>query len=506
MHDVVVVSDLHMGRGKNPRTGRYVRLEAFFYDEDFVQFCRFLCEDATKRDVFFKLVLNGDTFDLLRIEPETGPDASRRERRFGPAMTPAMAARTVTAILEGHPRFVDAIATVLQAGHEVVFLPGNHDIQIQWHQVRDAIRLFVDDRLRARTGEDAAREAMGRLTFGDWFYYEERRVWIEHGCQYDPDNSFEYWLRAGLADMPEEVIESEQDYPLGSFFQRYLYNAFGNLTFIVPTSTSNARYFKWMLLNRPRLLARVSYSHFPFFFQLVRRMARSGHSARDELERTHRAELGRLATRSGIGSRLAEVEALKNVQPDVGRALWDVTKQVLKFVLLAFAVAMFGTGLWFAGFHAINQIQIGFGLKAFLFLTLNFFLLISAAVGVAYVLLRGSHAVSPHPLRRAARAIGKKLDVPIVAFGHSHEENVAPLRNGKGARAWYYNTGTWIAVFTHDQLLPRERVQFTYLHIKGDEAELVYWSPGRGGPQPVVLLEDDDEEGEPDRPAAGQPS
>jgi hypothetical protein len=39
--------------------------------------------------------------------------------------------------------------------------------------------------------------------------------------------------------------------------------------------------------------------------------------------------------------------------------------------------------------------------------------------------------------------------------------------------------------------LPRERVQFTFLRVRGLEAELLQWSPGRDRPMPVILLEED---------------
>ena len=58
-HDIVVLSDLHLGRGKNPSTGRYYRLEAFFYDDDFLQFCQHLIDDARLRQSRLRLILNG---------------------------------------------------------------------------------------------------------------------------------------------------------------------------------------------------------------------------------------------------------------------------------------------------------------------------------------------------------------------------------------------------------------------------------------------------------------
>jgi hypothetical protein len=80
--------------------------------------------------------------------------------------------------------------------------------------------------------------------------------------------------------------------------------------------------------------------------------------------------------------------------------------------------------------------------------------------------------------------------VPLVTFGHSHEEVVEPLERPAGP-GWYFNTGTWIAVFTHDVLVPRDRVQLTFLRVRGADAELLHFSPGRDAALPVVLLEED---------------
>jgi hypothetical protein len=60
-------------------------------------------------------------------------------------------------------------------------------------------------------------------------------------------------------------------------------------------------------------------------------------------------------------------------------------------------------------------------------------------------------------------------------------------------------------VFTHDVLMPRERVQFTFLRVHEYEAELLYWSPGRGTSAPVILLDERNPEAEPRRQAAAEP-
>lgn len=487
LHDIIVVSDLHLGRGKNPRTGRYYRLEAFFFDDDFHHFCTHLIAEARERDARFKLVLNGDTFDLLRIDHDPQSAGKRRERRYGPILTPPVAADTLRQILEGHPVFVSALAEVLAAGHQVVFLPGNHDIEVQWRPVQETIRDAILAAVEAKGAEVA--DASERLIFEPWFHHEPGRIWIEHGCQYDPENAFRYYLRSGLADEPERVLEAEVDVPLGTFFQRYLYNQFGNITFIVPNSRSNFRYFRWLVLNRPRLLARVATVHLPFFFQVLRRIAKAG-SKPAELEQCHRRELRTLAQDSGLGETLGIIESYKQVQASSALLARDVITRIIKIIGFALLGALLVVALWTLGVHSIGTTALGFGGKAILFLALNFLFLTIAVVTVMYLLLRPAEQRHDPGLPKTAEKIAPLLKVPIVTFGHTHDEEIHAVPLGEDRRAWYFNTGTWIAVFAADTLLPRERVQYTFLRVRGHEGELLHWSPGRGEATPVVLIEE----------------
>ncbi len=487
--DLVVVSDLHLGRGFDPETKRWHRLEAFFYDGDFYSFCEWLCRDAGGRGVRFALILNGDILDLLRIEPEPAPEgASGLERRFGPPVTPAVAARMVRDILRGHAVFADALAAVLAAGHEVVFLPGNHDLELQWEPVQAEVRREVSDRLGVR---GAPGEALQRLRFGPWFFYEPGRIWIEHGCQYDPENAFRFPLRHRLADSPEAVTVAERDMPLGNFFQKYLYNAFGSVTFIVPSSRANYRYFRFLLANRPRLLVSVARSHGRFLVQLLRRLSRAPAAAwQREAEQAHAAELGEIAKRSGLGNRLQEIDTLKFVGADAARAASGLLRQAAKLAAGTALVAVAAMLVWASAWRALDALMLGFGWKALLSLALY---LVFGAVGLAALVaaaLRVPTDEPPRPLGSAAERIASIVDVPLVTFGHSHDEIVSPIPRPNG-NAWYFNTGTWIAVFSHDALTPRKPVQYTFLHVRGLEGELMQWSPGRGRPIPVVLLDDE---------------
>ncbi len=485
--DLVVLSDLHLGRGRRLATKRWHRLETFLYDDDFLAFCRWLCRQQAARGAPLALVLNGDTFDFLRIEPDPAPGARGPERRFGPPPTGEGAARMAADILAGHPAFVDGLAEVLAAGHEVILLPGNHDLELQLDPVQAEVRAAVAARLAAAGAEGAA----SRLRFEPWFLHEPGRAWIEHGCQYDPENAFRFHLRRGLA-ADAEAEAARRDMPLGNFFQKYLYNAFGHITFIVPSSRANYRYLRWLVAYRPRLLLRVLWSHAPFLVQVLRRLAAAAADPgwQDAAAAAHEAELTRLAAASGLGGRLREVDRLKATGADAARAAAGILRQAAKLLAGTGLALLVGLGALAGASAAIDALQFGAGWKALLSLSLYLLAGAGVAAGLVAAAVRMPADEPPRPLQDAADRIGALLDVPVVAFGHTHEEVVAPLRRPGGG--WYFNTGTWIAVFTHDVLVPRARVQFTFLSVRGAEAELLQWSPQRDRALPVILLEEED--------------
>ena len=447
-----------------------------------------MCAEAAARGVPATLVLNGDVFDMLRIEPSGGAaDGPAPARRFGPLPTPPLAARMMADVLAGHPVFVAALADVLAAGQEIVAISGNHDLEVQWPEVQGEVRRAVGAALAAR-GAPAALEG---LRFESWFHHEPGRIWIEHGCQYDPENAFRFPLRSKLAASPAVADVAERDMPLGNFFQKYLYNAFGSISFIVPSSRANYRYFRFLLANQPRLLFHIARSQGRFVLQLARRLARPPDpETRRAAEAAHDAELEELAARSGLGERLRAVAALRLQGKDAAHAISGMLRQALKLAVGSLLVAVVALAVLTASSHAIEALKVGFGLKALLSLVLYLSFGALAAVALVAAAIRVPRDEPPRPLRAAAERIATLLDVPLVTFGHTHEEVVAPIRRASGT-GWYFNTGTWVAVFTHDVLVPRQRVQYTFLRVRGHDADLLQWSPGRERPMPVVLLEEE---------------
>lgn len=483
MRDLIVLSDFHLGRGKNLDSGRYWALEAFFYDKDFGNFIEWLASQAPADQPKPQLIFNGDTFDLLRVEPEAEGGADGRAPAY---LTPAIAARILEKILAGHPTFVQGVACALAAGMPVLFLPGNHDVELQWPEVQAVLRQVLADEL-GRLGRDPETILDELLAFQPWFYYEPGRVWIEHGCQYDPENAFRWYLRSGLGQLAAD--DTELDQPLGNFFQRYLYNGFGPITFMVPSSRANFRYGRWLLLNNPAVLARAATSQLPFAFKWLRRLALKKLQPPTTLPEVHAAELRLLAEQSGLGERLLRIEALKELRGDVVAAVESLARNLLRALGIAMFAVLVVIGVWFLGFDVIQSAQLGSASKTLWFVALNFAFFSTLTAGGVLLLLRDGPPQVPSPLPRAAEQIAEWLEVPLVTFGHTHDETVQRLAQPL-SRGWYFNTGTWIAVFTHDVLLPRERVQYTFLRIRGKQGELLHWHPARNQAVDVVLLDD----------------
>lgn len=488
--DYVIVSDLHLGAGRSETSARYFHLENFFFDQEFLLFTRFLTRKARGSERPLKLIINGDFMDLLRIdriddlhrEKFRLKTAKRKTSRLDYESVVEELEAKVSVILRGHPVFFQALGEFLMSGQYVLIMPGNHDHEIQLETLRAGIRRAIAAHI------DTDDEVLSRLEFRSWFYHEPGLLWVEHGNQYDAYNSFRYPLKRELPEPECTCYEDEIDMPFGSYFQRYLYNRFGKVTFIVPGRQSNAQYFLWLLVNRPSIIFKSAFGYGPLFFKMARRCLQGHEAWEREAERRHREDMDRLARESGLGEKLARIEALKTVG---GRAAL-IVERIFKRTVIGIAAFLGGLSLflwiWFMAYSAIwSQVLPGWT-RPFLFVFMNLFLLLAVFGGVTLALYRTMKKPAPTPYRTAAAAIARLTGVKIVTFGHSHREDSWRV---PGTDAWYFNTGTWIATFTAFRIEPRESVQFTYLQILDGKAALMVWSPEVERPKPAVLLDED---------------
>lgn len=227
---ILVVSDLHLSAGIDPRTRRYDPRENFVAGR---AFRRFIDYHLPSQPGDALLILNGDIFDFLRVirvprsvkdfsewsaalkavDREYPPDrltltVSRWERWFGLRTNDFKTIWKLDRIARGHQSFFAALARWLRAGGSIAFIKGNHDVELYWPLVQLGIRRHIARHDEKAPGED-------RIEFHqDWLGVHN--VYIEHGHQFEPVTRV-----SGTATLPGD---REIRLPLGSLINRYIIN------------------------------------------------------------------------------------------------------------------------------------------------------------------------------------------------------------------------------------------------------------------------------------------
>src|SRR5258708_25855269 len=227
--EILIVSDLHLGRGREPYTRRFVCTETFVSDQAFDRWLRASHPEEKKL-----LVLNGDTFDFIRIAncPETPDDVakwsallarlgvtktvnelqaaiSKKEEKYGLQTDDYKSVWKLLQMAEGHQEFLHALAYWIERGGSLLVVKGNHDLDLYWPLVRKALLLFLED-------EGASASALRRVFYCD-SSITMHNVYLEHGHKYDRQQD----MSAGptLPDQPTQL-----NLPLATFIARYLIN------------------------------------------------------------------------------------------------------------------------------------------------------------------------------------------------------------------------------------------------------------------------------------------
>jgi UDP-2,3-diacylglucosamine pyrophosphatase LpxH len=172
---IVVISDLHVGSGRLDDCDSEL-------EECFVSFIDLLHRDGSS----VKLVINGDFLDFAQAEPWQDRDfEASSELQVELCFTQDQSVEKLKSILQAHQKIFKALARFLcSEGNSLVILPGNHDADFFWPEVRSLFSSEV-------CGPHPAMRK--RLRFHLEQSYRPRlspQVWIEHGHQYDPVNAF----------------------------------------------------------------------------------------------------------------------------------------------------------------------------------------------------------------------------------------------------------------------------------------------------------------------------
>lgn len=176
-----VISDLHLCEEepvhpKYPLWKKY-KTRQFFFDHEFRNFLDHLHERAQGDSV--ELVLNGDIFDFDSVTsiPADPPfHVSRREELRGLLPQEEKSEFKIEKILSDHKEWVNSLRTFINRGHRVIFVIGNHDVELYFPKVQAKILEMLS----------VEPNRLQHVRFCEWFYISNGDTLIEHGHQYDP--------------------------------------------------------------------------------------------------------------------------------------------------------------------------------------------------------------------------------------------------------------------------------------------------------------------------------
>lgn len=235
----LVVSDLHLGKGRILQGGALNSLEEFYFAERFVEFINYYMSGEYK-DYQIELILNGDIFNFLQVD---------YRGHFLTVLTEGVTLSVLRSIIEGHPQFFNAIKEfAAKEGNQVTYVVGNHDQGMFW----PACRNYLD-------------EVIGKkVKYRNIVYYFDG-VHIEHGHMYEAANRLDTKRFFLKKDLPEPIL----NLPLGShFFVEFVLrvkNSYPYVDKIRPFS----KMLRWALLSETSFFMRGVTQLITYFLRIL---------------------------------------------------------------------------------------------------------------------------------------------------------------------------------------------------------------------------------------------
>ena len=360
--DLYIVSDLHLSEGLSADGRRFSRLESFFFDQEFSNFLSAVQTDTQTRNTSARLILNGDIFDFLATkrvplnsDEFEGESVTSTERKYGLSTTAAKSAWKMRCIVRGHHDFFEALIGFIQAGHRVTLIRGNHDVELFWPEVQEALYEEMESVALELFPDGLQYQIRDHMEMRHWFYLEKDRIFVEHGHQYDSGNSFRFNLAPVMPASFDENGHSVLDYPTGSLFVRYMFN---KMKLVDPFSSFFVSFDKYFfLLGRARFLDLIGALgfHLPFFLRTIKKARFFELEGTEPIRSSHDAELEREAEEAVVSAeQLEQIDAL--MSEPVGKTKYSLvqefTRPLLRTVLTVTAIAIVTLSAWFIVFSS----------------------------------------------------------------------------------------------------------------------------------------------------------
>jgi UDP-2,3-diacylglucosamine pyrophosphatase LpxH len=423
-----IVSDIHVTTAEpvHPRdpVWRRFKQKDFFVDDAFEIFLNKIQQEAGNEPV--ELIMAGDIFDFDGVttlptrsrftinwfETKRGLNTEERKSRF-----------KFREIVKDHPVFFRALGDFVRKGNRLVFVIGNHDLELHWPGVR--MELF-------RALGLVRPEERASVRFNNWFYISNGDTLVEHGNQHDSHSNCQNPINPKIQGLRKERIRL----PFGSLANRYMMNGMGyfnphsDRSYIMTPKEYLIFFLKHVLRKEPLLL----WTWFWGANLTLMMTLREGLSpeVKDPLRVEDQVE--EIAANANATPRmvrlLREVHARPSVMDPLGvmRELW---------LDRAFMVAF----MFFVAFELLSLVNFVFNVSYWwvipiIMLFLPFFIFYFRSV-------KSKVIVDIKLYERAVKLGSKITGVRRVVYGHTHE---FMHTNFEGIE--YLNSGTWSPAFS----------------------------------------------------------
>ncbi len=235
----VIISDLHLGKGRQLSNGGMNYLEEFYFDEKLIEFIHYYSNGIYK-DYEVELIINGDFLNFLQVD---------YRGHFLTVLTEGISLEILQMIVRGHEGVFKALKTfAAHPNHTVTYIVGNHDQHMLWPACRAYFNSVVGTPVR----------------FKNLVYFIDG-VHIEHGHMHEAANRVDpkkFFLKKDLA---EPIL----NLPFGSHFfielvlkikQRY-----PHVDKIRPFS----KMVRWAIINETSLMLVSFFSLALYFFKSI---------------------------------------------------------------------------------------------------------------------------------------------------------------------------------------------------------------------------------------------
>jgi len=421
-----IISDLHLCEAEpehrhHPLWKKF-KTKEFFFDSGFKLFLDYLQTASGGNQI--ELILNGDIFDFDSVTslPERPPyRISWLERKRGLFPQEPKSLFKMNRIIQDHPEWFSALSDFIKKGHRVIFVFGNHDLELHFPKVQQAI---LD-------GLKLGPEEKKNVRFNEWFYISNSDTVVEHGNQYDP-----YCVcQNPVNPLIRKFNQLEIRLPFGNLACRYMINGMG---FFNPHSDSNyimtAREYMRFFTNY--LLRTQPFIIWTWFWGAMATLVQSFvdrllPAQKDPL--TIEDKIEDIAKKANATPRMVRELAELRVHPASGNIILTSRELWLDrafMVVFAFIVT----------YVIFVQIKLIFNISLFwmfvpLFLFLPFFIFYAKSITPKTVKYK-------EPKERILSIAGQICGLNRVVYGHTHM-----IRHEWHGEIEHLNCGTWSPAF-----------------------------------------------------------